>query len=138
MLILNFFSFCPKLVNYLINHVFMRNSSQLKKHCNAFAISKVVAIILKNTFYINKIIPIFRGTFECNHATMGDLRIYHGIGPADFMKQFFILLYKIRRTTKIRRIFKFRRIYEVKIKNCFIKSAGQKPWYIYTNVSMRL
>jgi hypothetical protein len=34
-----------KLVNYLINHAFMSNSSQLKKHYNAFAISKVVAII---------------------------------------------------------------------------------------------
>jgi hypothetical protein len=37
--------FGPKLANYLINHAFMSNSSQLKKHINAFAISKVVAII---------------------------------------------------------------------------------------------
>jgi hypothetical protein len=37
--------FGSKLVNYLINHAFMSNSSQLKKHYNAFAISKVVAII---------------------------------------------------------------------------------------------
>jgi hypothetical protein len=37
--------FVPKLVNYLINHAFMSNSSQFKKHYNTFAISKVVAII---------------------------------------------------------------------------------------------
>jgi Ca2+/Na+ antiporter len=57
--------FGSKLVNYLIHHAFMSNSSQLKKHYNAFAISKVVAmiLILINTFYINKIIHIFRGTF---------------------------------------------------------------------------
>jgi hypothetical protein len=34
--------FGPKLVNYLVNHAFMSNSSQLKKHFNAFAISKEV------------------------------------------------------------------------------------------------
>jgi hypothetical protein len=55
--------FGPKLVNYLINHAFMSNSSQLKKHCNAFAIAKVVAKILKNIIFINKIIHIFPGTF---------------------------------------------------------------------------
>jgi hypothetical protein len=42
--------FGPILVNYLINHAFMSYSSQLKKHYNAFDISKVVAIIEKKLF----------------------------------------------------------------------------------------
>jgi uroporphyrinogen-III synthase len=50
-----FVIFGPKLVNYLINHAFMSNSSQLKKHYNAFAISKRVSKKKKN--------HIFRGTF---------------------------------------------------------------------------
>jgi hypothetical protein len=43
--------------------VLSRPLAEGKKHCGAFAISKVVAIILKNKFYLNKIIHIFRGTF---------------------------------------------------------------------------